>query len=277
MDENQIKEYTEIVIKMAVQQAPKILLAIVVLIAGLWIIRKATKTIGILLEKRNTDPSLIPFLKSVLSIGMKVALLITVIGMMGIETTSFIAMLGAAGLAIGMALSGTLQNFAGGVILLLFKPFKVGDFVEVQGYTGTVSVIQIFHTILKTVDNKTVIIPNGSLANGAMTNFTTEPIRRVDMRFSISYKDNIDKAKSILYRVMSEDIRVHKEPAPFVGLVELGNSSVNFVVRPWVNAADYWPVHFDIHEKVKKAFDAEGVSIPFPQMDVHLPSQKLDK
>lgn len=274
MDEKQISEYANLAIDSIVMYAPKVLLAIVVLVVGLWIINRATKTMASVMKKRDTDPSLIPFFTGLIGIVMKVALFISVIGMVGIETTSFIALLGAAGLAVGMALSGTLQNFAGGVMILLFKPFKVGDFLEAQGFTGTVNAIQIFNTILKTVDNKTVIIPNGGLATGAMINYSTEPQRRVDMKFGIGYSSDIDLAKRILQRLLDNDSRVLKEPASVIAVTELADSSVNFVVRPWVNAEDYWGVYFDMHESVKKAFDAEGISIPFPQMDVHLQPQK---
>lgn len=273
MDEKQIAEYSKQAMDSIVTHAPKVLLAIVVLVVGLWIINRVTKTMASVMKKRDTDSSLIPFFTGLISIVMKVALFISVIGMVGIETTSFIALLGAAGLAVGMALSGTLQNFAGGVMLLLFKPFKVGDFIEAQSFTGTVREIQIFSTILKTIDNKTVIIPNGGLATGPITNFSTEPQRRVDMKFGISYTSDIDMAKGILQRLLDNDERVLKDPASFIAVSELANSSVNFVVRPWVNLADYWGVYFDMPEKVKKAFDAEGISIPFPQMDVHLQPQ----
>lgn len=250
--------------------APKVLLAIVVLIVGLWIIKAIVNTMVKMLNKKNVDPSLVPFLKGLTGIILKVMLLISVVSMLGVETTSFIAVLGAAGLAVGLALSGTLQNFAGGVILLILKPFKVGDFIDAQSYAGTVHEIQIFNTILKTPDNKTVYIPNGGLATGALVNFSTEPTRRVDMSFGIGYTDDIDKAKEILMRLLKEDDRVLKEPEPTVTVAQLADSSVNFNVRPWVNAGDYWGVYLDMQEKVKKTFDAEGVSIPFPQMDVHL-------
>jgi small conductance mechanosensitive channel len=273
MDEKQIAEYTKQAMDSVVTHAPKVLLAIIVLFIGLWVINRVTKTMASVMKKRNTDSSLIPFFTGLIGIVMKIALFISVIGMIGIETTSFIALLGAAGLAVGMALSGTLQNFAGGVMLLLFKPFKVGDFIDAQGFMGTVREIQIFNTILKTTDNKTVIIPNGGLATGAMTNFSTEPQRRVDMKFGISYSSSIDLAKSIIQKLLDNDERVLKDPASFIAVSELGDSSVNFVVRAWVNSADYWGVYFDMHEKVKKAFDAEGISIPFPQMDVHLQPQ----
>jgi len=259
---------------LAVNQGIQIVIALVVLIIGLWIIKIIVKSLGRMMEKKNTDPSLRPFLKSMASVLLKIMLLISVMGMMGIEMTSFIAVLGAAGLAVGMALSGTLQNFAGGVMLLIFKPFKVGDFIEAQGFMGTVSEIQIFNTILKTTDNKTIIIPNGGLSTGPMTNFSTESTRRVDFSFGIGYTDDIDKAKSVLESILTSDSRIHKDPEPFIAVGELADSSVNFTVRAWADGADYWGVHFDTIEKVKKAFDKNGISIPFPQTDVHLFNEK---
>lgn len=190
--------------------------------------------------------------------------------MVGVQMTSFIAILGAAGLAFGLALSGTLQNFAGGVMLLIYKPFKVGDYIDAQGSAGTVAEIQIFHTILKTVDNKTIIIPNGGLSNSTMTNFSTEPLRRVDLTFGISYSDNIDKAREIILSVITADERIHKDPVPFVGVISLGDSSVNLVTRVWADTPNYWAVFFSTNENVKKEFDKSGISIPFPQRDVHL-------
>lgn len=248
----------------------KVLLAVVVLLIGLRIIKAITNALKRNMEKRNMDASLRPFLSTLVSVLLKVALIISVVSMIGVETTSFVAVLGAAGLAVGLALSGTLQNFAGGVLILILKPFKVGDFIDAQGYMGTVKAIQIFSTILKTPDNKTVIIPNGPLSTGAAVNFSAEPQRRVDMEFGIGYGDDIDKAKAILSRLVDEDSRILKDPAPQIVLSKLDDSSVNFFVRAWANAGDYWGIYFDYHEKVKKAFDKEGVGIPFPQMDVHV-------
>ncbi|MCB0792763.1 MAG: mechanosensitive ion channel [Flavobacteriales bacterium] len=248
---------------------PKALLAIIVLVVGLWIVGLITRSFVRVLKKREVDPSLIPFLKGMTNILLKVMLVISVIQMVGVETTSFIAVLGAAGFAVGMALSGTLQNFAGGVMILVFKPFKVGDFIEAQGHAGTVRAIQIFNTILTTPDNKTVILPNSPVSTSALVNFSTEPTRRVDLTFGIGYGDDIDKARAVLDKIIAGDTRVLKDPAPFVAVSELADSSVNFIVRLWVKSADYWGVHFDTTEQVKKRFDAAGISIPFPQMDVH--------
>lgn len=249
---------------------PKLIGAILTLIIGWWIIRIILRVLRIRLEKREIDPSLRGFVNSLTGITLKVLLLVSVIGMIGVQMTSFIALLGAAGLAVGMALSGTLQNFAGGVMLILFKPFKAGDFIEAQGYTGTVSEIQIFNTILKTPDNKVIIIPNGGLSTSSMVNFSKEPQRRVDFTFGIGYGDDVDKAKEILFRLIKEDSRILDNPEPFVVVSELADSSVNLVVRVWANSADYWGIYFELTEKVYKTFTSEAINIPYPQMDVHL-------
>jgi small conductance mechanosensitive channel len=256
--------------ELGVVYAPKLLLAIVTLLVGLWIIKIIVKSIARVMEKKGVDPSLAPFLKSITGVLLKVMLIICIAGMIGIQMTSFIAILGAAGLAIGLALSGTFQNFAGGVMLLIFKPFNVGDLIEAQGFAGVVSEIQIFNTILKTPDNRTVIIPNAPLSTGPMVNFSTESQRRVDLVFGISYNDNIDKAKAVIQKIIDADSRILKDPVSFIALKELADSSVNFVVRAWVNSADYWGVFFDMQECVKKTFDKEKISIPYPQMDVYV-------
>lgn len=262
--------YVDKAVELAITEGPQIVLAIVVLIVGLWIIKRVVNVVNKGLEAGNTDETLAKFLSSLASIVLKALLFISVAGMVGIETTSFIAILGAAGLAIGLALQGTLANFAGGVLVLLFRPYKVGDFVEAQGVAGTVAEIQIFNTVIKTPDNKRIIVPNGAISNGIITNFSAEETRRVDFVFGIGYDDDVAKAKATLMRIVSEDDRVLSDPAPFVELGELADSSVNFTVRVWVNAADYWGVYFATMEKVKIVFDQEGISIPYPQQDVHM-------
>lgn len=257
-------------IDMAVVYGPKLVSAILVWIVGSWVIKGLLLALGKALDKGDVDESLKPFVKGLVSGLLKVLLIITVLGMVGIEMTSFIAILGAAGLAIGMALSGTLQNFAGGVMILLFKPYKIGDVIDAQGYVGKVSEIQIFNTILKTPDNKTIIIPNGGLATGSMTNFSTEETRRVDWTFGIGYGDDVAQAKAVMKRLADEDDRILKDPEVFIALSELADSSVNFTVRAWVNAADYWGVYFDMNEKIYNTFNKEGLNIPYPQMDVHV-------
>lgn len=198
------------------------------------------------------------------------AVVIAALGQLGIEITSFIAILGAAGLAVGMALSITLQNFAGGVMLLIFKPFKAGGFVETQGHAGVVKEIQIFQTILMTGDNRKIIIPNAPVSTGSMVNYSAEATRRVDFVFGIGYDDDIDLAKSTINELIAADSRIMNDPAPFVAVKELADSSVNFVVRVWVNSGDYWGVFFDMQENVKKTFDSKNIGIPYPQMDVHV-------
>ncbi len=248
----------------------KLLTAIVILLIGLWIIKAVMKSTNKIMKKNDTDPSLSSFLSSMLSIVLKILLGITVLMMLGIEMTSFIAILGAASLAVGLALSGTLQNFAGGVMILIFKPFIVGDFIEAQGYMGTIKEIQIFITILTTPDNKTIIIPNGGLSTGSLTNFSTEPTRRVDWSFGIAYGDDFDTAKSMILEMLKEDSRILNDPEPFIVLGEMADSSVNITTRAWVKAEDYWGVFFDMNEKFYKNAGKHNLSIPFPQMDIHL-------
>jgi len=273
-----MEKFQEIIDKMStliVRYGMKLILALVVLIVGLIVIRWITRALVRFMKKGNINPSLIPFLKTLTNIGLKVMLLISVMGMVGIQMTSFIAVLGAAGLAVGLALQGTLQNFAGGVMILLFKPYEVGHFIEAQGFMGTVKEIQIFTTVLTTPDNRKVIIPNSPLATGSITNFSAMPIRRIDFSFGIGYGDNIDKSKEILLKIAQKDDRVLKDENPPEVMVEsLGDSSVNLKLRTWVKNEDYWSLFFDVTENVKKQFDAAGISIPFPQQDVHLYNHK---
>ena len=260
-------------IDLGISVGSKILLAIVVFLVGRWIVRRLNKLLAKILEKRHVEASLSTFVKSLVNITLTLLLIIVVIGVLGIETSSFIALFASAGVAIGMALSGTLQNFAGGVMILLFKPFKVGDTIEAQGQSGTVREIQIFNTILATPDNKIIIIPNGGLSTGLMKNYSREATRRVDWEFGIAYGDDYTKAKAVIARLLDADGRVLKDPAYFIALASLGESSVNIVVRAWVNAGDYWGVYFDMNEKVYKTFAEENLNIPFPQLDVHLHKQ----
>lgn len=248
----------------------KLILAILVLIIGLIVIRSITRGATRLMKKRNVDDSLVPFLRSMISVSLKVLLIISIMTMVGIQMTSFIAVIGAAGLAVGLALQGTLQNFAGGVIILLFKPYKVGDYITTQGHSGTVKEIQIFTTILTTPDNQTIIIPNSPIATNSLTNYSTQDTRRVDFTFGIGYQDDIDKARSIINGIINNDDRIMKDPEPMIKVSNLGDSSVDLATRVWVKSGDYWNVFFDMNEKVKKTFDSEGISIPFPQQDVHL-------
>lgn len=257
-------------LNIVLEYGPNLLKAIAVLIIGLWAVKIVGSVIKKMLGKSNVDVSLRGFLTTAVTVLLKIMVYITALGMLGVEMTSFVAILGAAGLAVGLALSGTLQNFAGGVMILLFKPFKVGDFIEAQGYSGSVKEIQIFVTILTTPDNKTIIIPNGPLATNSLTNYSSQPTRRVDWTFGIGYGDDVDKAYEVLKRLIEADERVLKDPEPFYAVKELGDSSVNFTVRAWVNAPDYWAVYFRMNEEVYKTFDKEGLNIPYPQTDVHI-------
>ncbi|MFP4567843.1 MAG: mechanosensitive ion channel family protein [Candidatus Woesearchaeota archaeon] len=254
----------------AIDYAPKVLGAILVLVLGLWVIAIIRKFLNKAMLKRKLEASLRHFLSSFLSISLKILLVITVISMLGVATTSFIAVLAAAGFAVGLALQGSLSNFAGGVLILVTKPFRVGDFIEAQGFMGSVSRIEILVTTLKTPDNKTIIIPNGALSNGSVVNFSTEKTRRVDMIFGISYSDNIDVAKALLEKLIKKDKRVLKDPAHQVVVSKLNDSSVDLSVRVWVNASDYWGLFFDMQKLVKEEFDKNGISIPFPQRDVYI-------
>ncbi len=252
----------------------KIIAAITILIIGKWIANFFRKLINKILAKRQLDPALRSFVASLIYYVLLVFIVLAALSQLGIQTTSFIAVIGAAGLAIGLALQGSLANFAAGFLIIIFRPFKTGDYIEGAGTAGTVEEIEIFTTQLKTPDNKTVIIPNASITSGNIVNYSTKGTRRVDMVFGISYEDDIDKAKKILQAIIAEDDRVLKDPEPLIALAELGDSSVNFYVRPWTKSDDYWSFLFDTTEKVKKRFDAEGISIPYPQRDVHVYEHK---
>ena len=252
----------------------KLVIAIVVLIIGRWLIKLAKKWMANGLMSRKGDPTLHKFLSNLLSVILNFILIIFIISILGVNTSSLVALLASAGLAIGMALSGTLQNFAGGVVIMLFRPFKVDDFISAQGQEGVVKEIQIFNTIILTTDNKVIHIPNGILSTGVLTVFTKEETRRVDWTISIAYGDDYDKAKSVLLRLCGEDQRIMKTPEPFVAIGDLNNSSVDLKLRVWVKSPDYWPVFFSMNEKVYKALPKEGLNFPFPQVDVHLDQKK---
>jgi small conductance mechanosensitive channel len=254
----------------------RIVAALVVFVVGRWIAKGLTRGVGRLMERSKVDPTLIKFTGNLTYIVLFTFVIIATLGQLGIHTTSFIAVLGAAGLAIGLALQGSLSNFAAGFLMILFRPFKVGDFIEGAGVAGTVEEIQIFTTKVMTPDNKTVIIPNAKLTGDNIINWTVQGTRRVDMVFGIGYGDDIDKARQVMADIIAKDERILKDPAPTIAVSELADNSVNFVVRPWVKADDYWNVYFDTTENVKKALDAEGISIPFPQRDVHIYEHKAD-
>lgn len=265
-----MKVYIQQFYHLAVLYIPQILLALITLFIGLRVIKFATRIFRASLKKQNLDETVKDFLAGLVNFALKAALIISVASILGVKTTSFVAILGAAGLAVGLALQGSLSNFAGGVLILIFRPFKVGDFIQAQGHSGTVKDIQLFCSVLKTPDNKTIIIPNGGLANSSIVNVSVEPQRRVDMTFGIGYNDDIGKAKGILMKLIEEDERILTDRAPFLAVSELGDSSVNFAMRVWVEKANYWGVYFDMHEKVKVTFDKEGISIPYPHQEVYM-------
>ena len=250
--------------------AIRIVIALIVLIVGRWVIKLAKKWLANGLLSKRADATLHKFLSNLVSVVLNFVLIIIIIGILGVNTSSLVALLASAGLAIGMALSGTLQNFAGGVVIIMFRPFKVGDFISAQGQEGVVKEIQIFNTIITTVDNKVIYIPNGILSTGVMTIFNKEDTRRVEWVVSISYGDDFDRARAVLLRLCEEDPRILKSPEATADIAQLNSSSVDIKVRAWVKPIDYWTVFFSMNEKVYKALPEEGLHFPFPQMDVHV-------
>ena len=248
----------------------KVVAAIAILIIGRMAAGWIRTLLRKMMERAETDPMLISFVGNLAYFAMLAFVVIAALNQLGIQTTSFIAILGAAGLAIGLALQGSLQNFAAGVLIIIFRPYKVGDFIEGGGTTGVIEAMDIFTTRMRTGDNKTVIVPNAKLLGDNITNYSAKPTRRVDMVIGVGYDDDLAKVKAVLHELIAADERILKDPEPTVAVAELADNSVNFVVRPWVNSGDYWPVHFDFLESVKNRFDAEGISIPYPQRDVHL-------
>lgn len=244
--------------------------AVVTLMIGFWLVGRLSKIIEKVLKSKEIDISLQKFLIRIVSIGLKVLVLISVAGLVGIPTTSFIAVIGAAGLAIGLALQGSLANFAGGVLILFLKPFKVGDFIEGAGHSGTVEDISIFYTNMTTVKNQVVIIPNAQLSNDSIINYSQKPIRRLDLVFGIDYSDDIDKAKEVLQKMISSEQRVLDDPSFMIGVDALGDNAVNIVTKSWCKNEDYWDLNYEFMEKVKKEFDANEISFPFPQQDIHI-------
>jgi small conductance mechanosensitive channel len=248
----------------------RVLAALAILFVGRIVAGGVRRFVERLMRNSKVDPTLISFVGNLVYIALIAFVVVAALGQLGIQTASFIAVVGAAGLAVGLALQGSLANFAAGVLLIIFRPFKVGDYIEGGGTAGTVESIQIFTTQLATPDNKTVIVPNATMTGSNIVNYSAKGTRRADMVFGIGYGDDIDKARRIIADVIAQDERVLPEPKPLIAVSELADSSVNFVVRPWVKAADYWGLVFDTTEKVKKRFDEESVSIPFPQRDVHI-------
>jgi len=256
--------------RLAATHGPGLVLAVVTLIGGWWLTGVLTRLLERALRGRKIDDTLVGFLRSIFHATLMTLVVIAVLDKLGVPTTSFVAVIGAAGLAIGFALQGSLANFASGVLLVFFRPFRVGDLVEVAGELGVVEDVEIFVTTIVTLDNKKIVIPNGTITSGNIVNYSGKETRRVDMVFGISYGDDIKLAKEVMERVLSENPLVLAEPAPKVAVRELGDSSVNFVVRPWCKTADYWDTWFSVTEEVKLALEDSGITIPFPQRDVHL-------
>ncbi len=250
--------------------AIKLLLALLTLLIGRVVAGALRKVLRRVLESREVDPTLSSFLGSIVYMAMMTMVVISALEVAGVGTTSFVAVLGAAGLAIGFALQDSLGNFSSGVMIIFFRPFKAGDFVEVAGISGVVLEVQIFATSLKTGDNKKIIVPNGSITGGTIINYSANDTRRIDMVFGIGYDDDIKQAKQLFERLLSEEKRILDDPAPLIAVSELAESSVNFILRPWVRSDDYWPVYYDLTERLKVECDRAGISIPFPQRDVHL-------
>lgn len=248
----------------------KLVAAVLIFIIGRWVARVLQNALEKGMLKARIDPVLVTFTVNMAYAALMVFVVLAALGQLGVQTTSFIAVLGAAGLAVGLALQGSLSNFAAGVMIIIFRPFKIGDYVEAGGTAGVVKNIHIFTTTLTTPDNKRVIVPNSKLMGDNITNYSAEGTRRLELTASISYSDSIDKAKAVLTDLVKKDTRILNDPAPFIGVSAMAESSMNLVVRPWVKSADYWAVFFDLNEAIKKRFDEEGLTIPFPQRDVHL-------
>lgn len=265
----QIDRVIEQAAAIGMQAGKSLLLAIIIAVVGRYAIKFINRLVARMLERRNVEPTVQTFLKSFVNITLIVLLIITVVGTLGVNTTSLAALLASAGLAVGMALSGNLQNLAGGIILLFLKPFKVGDFIEAQGVSGTVKAIQIFHTILTTVDNKELFVPNGALSSGNITNYTKNDLRRVDFTISVEYGTDTEKVKQVTLNLIKEDGRIMQEPSPFIAIKELGDNGVSFVLRVWAKASDYWNIFFDMNERIYKAYNEAGINFPFPQIQIH--------
>ena len=274
---NGIGELVSVFLDKVISYLPSIIAALVILILGLWVIKLIVGRIRKVMEKREVDPGVRGFALSILGVVLKILLFIVIITKLGVETTSFAAILAAAGLAIGLALQGSLSNFAGGVLIIILKPYRVGDFIEAQGESGSVTEISIFYTILTTPNNQRIVIPNGQLSNNKVTNYSYEPTRRNVMTVGISYDSDIKKSREVLLNIVNSDERTLKDPAPVVFVGGLGDNSVDLSLRFWANQADYWGLHFDTIEKLKTELEDAGVSFPFPQRDVHLYDMSKEK
>ena len=267
--ETSVGQVLEKLINFSLEAGQNIVGAILIYVIGRFIIKQISKLLSKILIKRNFDISVQTFLKSLTSILLNLILAFAIIGRLGVETTSFAALLASAGVAVGMALSGNLSNFAGGLIILVFKPFRVGDYIDALGNSGTVKEIQIFHTILTTTDNKIIFVPNGALSSNAIVNYSKQDTRRIDWVFGVEYGEDYEKVKTVLEKIVATDNRILKTPAPFIALDELAASSVNVRLRIWVKASDYWDVNFDMNKTVYATFNKEGIGFPFPQLTVH--------
>ena len=265
-----VNEFIAKALNSGIELGGRILAALIIFIIGKFLINWANKLFATTLQKRNVDASIQSFLKSIVNITLLVMLFLAVIGKLGIELTSFAALLASVGVAVGMALSGNLSNFAGGVIILVFRPYKVGDYIEAStGVSGTVTDIQIFHTVLTTPDNKVIFAPNGAMSSAVVTNYSRKETRRLDFTFGVEYGTDFQQARTILMEIINQDTRILKDPTPFVEIGALADSSVNITVRVWVNASDYWAVNFDMKKNVYATFNEKGISFPFPQLTVH--------
>jgi len=263
-------DLTQLSMDLVTELGLKLASAVLIFVIGRWIAKAILRVAQRVMARAELEQTLSRFLGNLLYVLLMTVVIITTINQLGVQTTSLLAVLGAAGLAVGLALQGSLANFAAGVLIVAFRPYKVGDYIEAGGTAGTVEAVQIFTTILKSPDNRRIIVPNAQMMAGTITNYSANDTRRVDLVAGVSYADDLDKVRRILKEVVAAEPRVLAEPAPTIAVLELADSSVNFVVRPWVNSADYWPVYFELTEQIKKRFDQAGVSIPFPQRDVHV-------
>ncbi|MCC5793871.1 MAG: mechanosensitive ion channel [Chromatiales bacterium] len=263
-------DIAQVGVEFATEAGLRIIAAVLIFVIGRWVANRITRFVEKMMERAEFDPTLSRFLANILSAVLLVVVIIAAIGQLGVQTTSLLAVLGAAGLAVGLALQGSLSNFAAGVLIVAFRPYRVGDFIEAGGVAGTVEAVQIFTTVLKSPDNKRIVVPNSQITGGTIVNFSAHDTRRVDLVASCSYGDDLDKVRKVLEELLASDERILQEPAPVIAVAALNDSSVDFHVRPWVKSSDYWPVHFSLTEQIKKRFDAAGISIPFPQRDVHV-------
>ena len=265
----EIDQLIQQAMSIGMEAGKSILFAIILAVVGRYVIKFVNKMVAKMLERRDVEPTIQTFLKSFVNITLVTLLIISIVGTLGVNTTSLAALLASAGLAVGMALSGNMQNLAGGLILLFFKPYKVGDFIEVQGVSGTVKAIQIFHTVLTTIDNKELFIPNGPLSSGNITNYTKNELRRVDFTISVEYGTEVEKVKKVTLELLRQDERILEDPAPFMAVKEMANSSVDFTLRVWTKASEYWNVFFDTNERIYAEYNKQGIKFPFPQLQIH--------